>query len=188
MKNLYLFIHINFIPFKVIPSRYNALMPTFFFQPSKYLLNSIPGIAFKPFFDSASFQSCQNGVLGVIFWVWGIARSHTEPNQANMVVLERYSLRFWRDSHEERVQCETAHHRDANTTSYLPKISFETILGDPLEMPIVSERSLIVNRWFLCTNSLIWLMCCSSVYVDGRPGRSKLSTRSLPSLKSLYHL
>ena len=30
MKNLYLFIQINFIPFKVIPSRYNALMPTFF--------------------------------------------------------------------------------------------------------------------------------------------------------------
>ena len=30
MKNLYLFIPINFIPFKVIPFRYNALMPTFF--------------------------------------------------------------------------------------------------------------------------------------------------------------
>ena len=30
MKNLYLFIQINFIPIKVIPSRYNALMPTFF--------------------------------------------------------------------------------------------------------------------------------------------------------------
>ena len=30
MRNLYLFIQINFIPFKVIPSRYNALMPTFF--------------------------------------------------------------------------------------------------------------------------------------------------------------
>ena len=30
MKNLYLIIHINFISFKVIPSRYNALMPTFF--------------------------------------------------------------------------------------------------------------------------------------------------------------
>ena len=30
MKNLYLFIQINFIPFKVIPFRYNALIPTFF--------------------------------------------------------------------------------------------------------------------------------------------------------------
>ena len=30
MENLYLFIQINFIPFKAIPSRYNALMPTFF--------------------------------------------------------------------------------------------------------------------------------------------------------------
>ena len=30
MKNLYLFIQINFIPFNVIPSRYIALMPTFF--------------------------------------------------------------------------------------------------------------------------------------------------------------
>ena len=30
MKNLYSFIQINFIPFKVIPSRSNAIMPTFF--------------------------------------------------------------------------------------------------------------------------------------------------------------
>ena len=30
MKNIHLFIQINFIPFKVIPSRYNALMSTFF--------------------------------------------------------------------------------------------------------------------------------------------------------------
>ena len=30
MKNLYLFIQINFIPFKAITSRYNALMSTFF--------------------------------------------------------------------------------------------------------------------------------------------------------------
>ena len=26
--------------------------------------------------------------------LWGIARSHTEPNQANMVVVERYALIF----------------------------------------------------------------------------------------------
>ena len=89
------------------------------------------------------------------FGFWGIAESHREPNQANMVVVERYALSFWRNGHEERVQCETAHYRDAKTTSFLPKISFETVLSDPLEMQIVSARSLIVNRRFLCTNSLI---------------------------------
>ena len=72
-----------------------------------------------------------------------------------MVVVERYALSFCRNGHEERVQCETAHYRDAKTTSCLPKISYETVLSDPLEMPIVSARSLIVNRRFLCTNSLL---------------------------------
>ena len=99
------------------------------------------------------------------------------------MVVERYALSFWRNGHEERVQCEMAHYRDAKTTSCQPKISFETMLSDPLEMPIVSARSLIVNRGFLCINSLI-----QSVDVDGCLGRSKSSTRSLPSLKSLYHL
>ena len=80
---------------------------------------------------------------------------HTEPNQSNMVVVERYALSFWRNGHEERVQCETAHYRDAKTTSCLPKISFEAVLSDLLKMPIVSARSLIVNRRFLCTKSLI---------------------------------
>ena len=64
-----------------------------FFLSSKHLFNSISGIVFKAFFDSA----CIN--------------------------------------------------------------RFETVLNDPLEMPIVSARSLIVNRGFLCTNSLIWLTC-----------------------------
>ena len=72
-----------------------------------------------------------------------------------MVIAEQYALSFWRNSHEERVQCETAHYREAKTTSSLPKISFERVLSDPLEMPIVSTRSLIVDRRFLCTNSLI---------------------------------
>ena len=49
-----------------------------------------------------------------------------------MVVVERYALSFWLNGHEERVQCETAHYRDAKTTSCLPKISFETVLSDPL--------------------------------------------------------
>ena len=100
-----------------------------------------------------------------------------------MVVVERYALSFRRNGHEEQVQCETAHYRDAKTTSCLSKISFETVLSVPLGIPIVSARSLIVNRQFLCTNSLILLTCTSSVDVDGRPGRFKSSTRSLPSLK-----
>ena len=62
-----------------------------------------------------------------------------------MVVVERYALSGWRNAHEERVQCETAHYRDAKTTSCLPKKSFETVLSDPLEILIVSARSLIVN-------------------------------------------
>ena len=132
-----------------------------FFQSSKHLLNSIRLV---------SLQSCQNGVLGVVFWVWGIAGNHTEPNQSNMVVVEQYAFSFWRNGHDERVQCETAHYRDAKTTSCLPKIYFKTVLTDPLKMPIVSARSLIVNRRFLCTNSFIWLTCCSSIDVDGRPG------------------
>ena len=53
------------------------------------------------------------------------------------------------------MQCKMAHYRDAKTTSCLPKISFETVLSGPLEMPTVSARSLIVNRRFLFTNSLI---------------------------------
>ena len=71
------------------------------------------------------------------------------------VVVERYTLSFWRNGHNERVQCETAHYRDAKTTSCLPKIFFETVLCDPLEIPIVSARSLIVNRRFFSTNYLI---------------------------------
>ena len=72
-----------------------------------------------------------------------------------MVVVERYALSFWRNGHEERVQFETAHYRDAKTKSCLPKISFETVLSDLHEMLIVSARSLFVNRRFLYTNSLI---------------------------------
>ena len=78
-----------------------------------------------------------------------------------MVVVERYALSFWRNGHEERVQCETAHYRDAKTTSCLTKISFETVLRDLLKIPIVSARSLIVNRRFLCTNYLIDVLLVS---------------------------
>ena len=128
MKNLYLFIQINFIPFKVIPSRCNALKPTFF-----------PIVETLVKFD---FRNCLQSLLrfglylfnrvktvsnGVVFCVSAIARSHTEPNQANMVVVERYALSFWRNSQEERMLCKTAHYRDAKTTSCLPKISFESV-------------------------------------------------------------
>ena len=68
-----------------------------------------------------------------------------------MVVVERNALSFWRNGHEERVQYKTAHYHDAKTTSCLPKISFETVLSDPLEMPIVTARSLIVNRHSQCS-------------------------------------
>ena len=124
-----------------------------FFQSLKHLLNSISGIAFKAFFDSVYISSIvskrcpQSGLLSL--------GNSTEPNQANMVVVERYALSFWRNGHEERVQWKTAHYCDAKTTSCLPKISFETVFSVPLEMPMVSARSLIVNRRFLCTNSLI---------------------------------
>ena len=41
------------------------------------------------------------------------------PNQANMVVVERYALSFWGNGHEERVQCETAHYHDAKINKML---------------------------------------------------------------------
>ena len=59
---------------------------------------------------------------GVVSWVSGIARSHTEPNQANTVIAERCTWNFWRNGHEEQVQCETVHYRDANTKSCWPII------------------------------------------------------------------
>ena len=120
MRFFYLFIQIHFIPFKAIPSRYNALMSTFF---------PIVETLFK--FD---FRNCLQSLL--------------------------------RNGNKERVECETAHYLDAKTTSCLPKISFETVLSDPLEMPIVTARSVIVNPRFLWTNSLIWLKCCSWVDVQ----------------------
>ena len=161
-----------------------------FFQWSKHLLNSISGIAFKAFFDSAFISSIlskwcpRSGLLSLGNSQKSHGAKSGEYGGCGTICAE--FLAKW--SRRTRVQCETAHYRDAKTTSCLPKKSFETVLSDPLEMPIVSARSLIVNRGFLCTNSLIWLTCCSSVDVDGRPGRSKSSTRSLPSLKSLYHL
>ena len=102
-----------------------------------------------------SLQSNQNGDLGAVFWVYWIARSHTVLSQANMVVVERYELNFWWKSLEESMQCEPVHYRDAKTTSFLPKISFKTVLPDPLEVTIVSARSLIANRRFLNTKFFI---------------------------------
>ena len=128
-----------------------------FFRSSKHLLNSISGIAFKAIFDSAcnssivSKRCARSGLLSL----WNSQKSHGAKSGEYRGSGTRYALSFWRNGHEERAQCETAHYRDAKTTSCLRKISFETVLSNPLEMPIVSARSLIVNRGFLCTNSLI---------------------------------
>ena len=69
MKNLYLFIQINFIPFKVIPSRYNALMLTFL-SIVETLVNPFRGrrqysdsLFFLSFFFTASI-------------VWALGRSN----------------------------------------------------------------------------------------------------------------
>ena len=127
-----------------------------FFQSSKHLLNSISGIAFKTFFDSVCISSIVSKRCPRIgFLNLGNSQKSHGVKSGECGCVERYALSFWRNGHEERGQCETAHYRDAKTTSCLPKISFETVLSDPLEMPIVSARSLIVNRRFLWTNSLI---------------------------------
>lgn len=52
----------------------------------------------------------------------------------------------------------------------------------------ISTSYLIVNRRFSSTNSLIFLKCCLSAIVDDHLGRSKLSGRCLPFLKSLCYL
>ena len=101
-----------------------------FFQSLKHLLNSISGIAFKAFFDLACTSSIlskrcpQSGLLSL-----GNSQKSHGAKSANMVVVERYELSFWRNGYEEREQCETAHYRDAKTTSCLPQISFETVLS-----------------------------------------------------------
>ena len=155
------------------PPRYNALMPTFF-----------PVVETLVKFD---FRNCLLSLLRFGLYLF---------NHVKTVSSER-SFEFWK--YQKSREAKSGKYGGCgmicveflekwSTTSCLPKISFETLLSDPFDMSIVSARSLIVNRRFSCTNSLIWLTCCSSVDVDGHPGRSKSSTRSLPSLKSLYHL
>ena len=126
-----------------------------FFQSSKYLLNSISRIAFKAFFDSACSSSIvskrcpRSGLLSLK----NSQKSHGAKS-GEYGACGTICVSFWRNGHEERVQCEMAHYRDAKNTSCLSKISFETLLSGPLEMPIVSARSVTLNRRFLCTNSL----------------------------------
>lgn len=48
-----------------------------------------------------------------------------------------------------------------------PKWSFKMVFTDPSDIPIISVRSLTVNRRFLSTNSFTLLTCWSSVDVDG---------------------
>ena len=160
-----------------------------FFQSSKHLLNSISRIAFKAFFDSACISSIvskrcpRSGLLSL----GNSQKSHGAKSgeyggceTVCVEVLAKWSRRT------------SAVWDDALSWCKNHKLSAQNIFWNGVEWsswkPIVSARSLIVNRRFLSTNSLIWLTCCSSVDVDGRPGRSKSLTRSLPSLKSLYHL
>ena len=150
-----------------------------FFQSSKHLLNSISRIAFKAFFDSAciswivSKRCPRSGLLSL----GNSQKSHGAKSGKYggcgticVELLAKWSRRTSAVWDGALSWCKK--HELSN------KISFETELSDPLEMSIVSARSLIVNRRFLSTNSLIWLTCCSSVDVDGRSGRSKSLTRS----------
>ena len=160
-----------------------------FFQSSKHLLNSISGIASKGSFDSACISPIlsKRCPLSGLLSLGNSQKSHGvksgEYGRCGTICVEflaKWSRRTSAVWDGALSWCKT--------TSCLPKISFEIVLNDSLEMPIVSARSLNVNRRFLWTNSLNWLTCCSTVDADGRPGRSKSSTRSLPSLKSFYHL
>ena len=56
--------------------------------------------------------------------------------------------------------------------------TIKTVLTNPLEIPVSSERSLFVNRRVLSTKSLISMTCCSSVDVFSRPGRFVFNTFS----------
>ena len=157
---------LSHFPFKVVPSRYNALVPTFL-----PIVETLVKFNFRNCLQSLLRSACISSIVSKLclrssLLSLGNSQKSHGVNQANIVVVERYALSFWRNSHEERVQYETAHYRDAKTTSCLPKIPFETVLSDPLETTIV----------------------LSIVDFDGRSGRSKSSTRPLPSLKSLYHL
>ena len=137
MKNLYLFISIEFISFKVIPSRYNALMPTFF-----------PIVETVVKFD---FQNCLQSLLRFGLYLFNRVKKSGEYGGCWTICVEflaKWSRRTsavwngalsWCKNHELSVQ-----------------ITFETVLSDPLEIPIVSARFLIVIRRFMCTNSLIW--------------------------------
>ena len=112
-----------------------------FFQSLKHLLNSISEIAFKAFFDSA----CISSIVSKRFPRSGLL-SLGNSQKSHGAKSGEYGACG--------TICET-HYHDAKTTSCLPKIYFETVLSDSLEMPIVSTRSLIVNRRFLYNNFLI---------------------------------
>ena len=159
-----------------------------FFESSKHLLNSTSGIAFKAFFDSACISSIvskwcpRSGLLSLE----NSQKSHGAESgeyggcgSIRVEFLAKWSRRTsavwdgalsWCKNHELSAQ-----------NIFWNDVEWSSWNANSVSM------SLIVNRRFLCTNSLIWLTCCSLVDVDGRPGRSMSSTWSLPSLKSLYH-
>ena len=92
MKNLYLFIQINFIPFKVIPFRYNALMPTFFptaetlvkfdfrnclqnlLRFGLHLFNRVKTVSSEWYFDFGEYQKVTRSQIKRIWWLWNDMR------------------------------------------------------------------------------------------------------------------
>ena len=92
MKNLHLFIQINFIPFKVIPSRYNALMPIFFsivetlvkfdfrnclqslLRFSLYLFNRVKTVSLEWSFKFGEYPEVTRSQTRRIWWLWNDMR------------------------------------------------------------------------------------------------------------------
>ena len=92
MKNLYLFIQINFIPFKVIPSRYNALMPKFFpivetlvkcdfrnylqslLRFGLYIFNRVKTVSLEWSFEFGEWPEVTKSQIRQIWWLWNEMR------------------------------------------------------------------------------------------------------------------
>ena len=109
-------------------------------------------------------------------------RTVREHSEYSMTVLSPGSVREW----SRRT---SAVWEDALSWFKNHELSVQNISRNGVKWSFWNTNSVSkVSNCFLCTNSLIWLMCCSSVDVDGRSGLSKSSTHSLPTLKSLYYL
>ena len=88
-----------------------------------------------------------------------------------MVVVERYALSFWRNGREERVQCETAHYRDAKTTScWVILLKFNKVYRTVQVLRILAfpKQSFIKFMELFIINielSIIFLEC-SAFYIE----------------------